>query len=145
MFGENNCIKYGKGANAIKCEEHVYISSTKSKGQSLRTSSLYERELIVEHTKKTFYPSNNKHAHQHSIGVSFYSFNNNKIWIVREPRSRADEIVIKHLYFAGSTRYFIRGFGNGVWQCISASQATEMFLSFHLPTPLSGIYFKELI
>lgn len=96
---------------------------------------VYMRELIVEHTKKTFYPSNNKHAHQCSIGVSFYSFDNNKIWTVREPRSRADEIVIKHFYFAGSTRYFIRGFGNVVWQYISASQATEMFFFISLTNP----------
>lgn len=137
MFGENNCIKYGKGPKAIKCEEHVYISSMKSKGQSLWTGSL--RRLIVEHTKKTFYPSNNKHAYQCSSEVSFYIFYNNKIWTIREPKPRADEIVVKHLHFAGSTRYYIRGFGNMVWQCISTSQATEMFLSFHLPTPLSGL------
>lgn len=35
LFGENNCIKYGKGPKAVKCEEHVYISSIKCKGQSL--------------------------------------------------------------------------------------------------------------
>lgn len=79
---ENNCITYGKGTKAIKCEEHVYISSTESKGQDLWTSSLYERKLTVEHTKKTFYPGSNKHAHQRSSEVSFYSFNNNKIWTV---------------------------------------------------------------
>lgn len=145
MFGENNCIKYGKGPKAIKCKEHVYISSIKCKGQSLWTGSLYERKLTVGHTKKTFYPGNNKHALQRSSEVWFYSFYNNKIWTIREPKPRADEIVVKHLYFAGSTRYYIRGFGNMVWQCISTFQATEMFLSFHLPTPLSGIYFKELI
>lgn len=53
----------------------------------------------------------------------------------------ADRIVGKGLYAAHVTGYVV-----GLGACFgrSTSQAIEMFISFHLPVPLLGIYSKEL-
>lgn len=74
--------------------------------------------------------------------MSFHSCYNTKTSKVREPKPRADEIVVKHLYFTCGTGYII-GFGTGFDSaCLSLKQEK---CSFHSPTPLSGIYRKELI
>lgn len=105
MFGEHNCIKYGN----IKYKECVYISQHKVQGTE-PMNSLYREKVNSWAYKNVLSNNNNRNAHQSNSEVSIHSCYNNKTWIIRELTPRADEVVVKPLYFAGGTGY-VMGFG----------------------------------